>query len=378
MKQVELSRRNFLKWSAGAVAGIALLELDHPVYRAEAAPANCISFAQMPTDCEQMASESKLIQQNWEKLQGYVGSIHNQSLQQQVRAVLSNPAPTFMEQYGSGDAAGVYNELESCNLVDPQKVTAGQLFPPIADARKTPQPFLTAPGSGYGSHHPYPGGLVTHTAANVSIAVKLYETYQDVFFYACDYDMAIAGEILHDLAKPYVFQWQPDGSSLKEYTIAGTGSHHIFSIAESIYRGIPNDVVVAQACAHNHPGSEKDAEQVAAWLQAACVIAGKDPVRQGLLSSDLHMRFPIRPEGFIVHLADHDWVLSGFAATQCVKYLKDYSTRVFGINSADTAKFNVFRNYVGCQLSFMRLYQAMVAGADNRMADKLIEKLVTK
>ena len=38
MKQVELSRRNFLKWSAGAVAGIALLELDHPVYRAEAAP----------------------------------------------------------------------------------------------------------------------------------------------------------------------------------------------------------------------------------------------------------------------------------------------------------------------------------------------------
>ena len=29
MKQVELSRRNFLKWSAGAVAGIALLELDH-------------------------------------------------------------------------------------------------------------------------------------------------------------------------------------------------------------------------------------------------------------------------------------------------------------------------------------------------------------
>ena len=33
MKQVELSRRNFLKWSAGAVAGIALLELDHPVYR---------------------------------------------------------------------------------------------------------------------------------------------------------------------------------------------------------------------------------------------------------------------------------------------------------------------------------------------------------
>ena len=95
MKQVELSRRNFLKWSAGAVAGIALLELDHPVYRAEAAPANCISFAQMPTDCEQMASESKLIQQDWEKLQGYVGSIHNQSLQQQVRAVLSNPCKCY-------------------------------------------------------------------------------------------------------------------------------------------------------------------------------------------------------------------------------------------------------------------------------------------
>jgi len=77
--------------------------------------------------------------------------------------------------------------------------------------------FRTAPGSGYGSHHPYPGGLVTHTAANVEILKGIDQAYQTVFGYDCDYDVAVAAELLHDLAKPYVFQWQADGSSLKEY-----------------------------------------------------------------------------------------------------------------------------------------------------------------
>ena len=55
---------------------------------------------------------------------------------------------------------------------------------------------------------------------------------------------------------------------------------------ESIYRGMPASVVVAQACAHNHPGSEKDAADVERWLQAACILAGKDAVALGLLTAE--------------------------------------------------------------------------------------------
>ena len=53
-----------------------------------------------------------------------------------------------------------------------------------------------------------------------------------------------------------------DQSSLKEYQIAGTGAHHIFSIAEVIYRGFPVEEIVAQACAHQTLGSAKE-EQIA-------------------------------------------------------------------------------------------------------------------
>jgi len=372
MGQKGISRRSFLKWSAGALAGIALLGVERPTHAFAAAKESgpAISVSKIPTKPEQIAKESPLVQANMEKLQAFASSLKDGGLQEKVKGVLQNPAPTFLSQYKAGDVDKVYAELQAKGLVDPAKVTAQTLLPPIKKATQTPQPFLTAPGSGNSSHHPYPGGLVTHTTANVTILLGIYHAYEDVFADSCDYDTAVAGEILHDLAKPYVFQWQKDGSSLKEYTIAGTGAHHIFSIAESLYRGMPAEVVVAQACAHNHPGSEKDAADVEHWLQAASILAGKDAVESGLLKADGHLKEPIGSEGFLVHLGDHDWVLSGFAAKNCVAYLKDYAKKTFG--TLDDLRFHAFRNYVGSRVSYMRLYQAIEQGE----ADALIASVV--
>ena len=130
---------------------------------------------------------------------------------------------------------------------------------------------------------------------------------------------------------------------------------------------MPASVVVAQACAHNHPGSEKDAADVERWLQAACILAGKDAVALGLLTAEGKLVAPIGAEGFLVHLGDHDWVLSGFAAARCVAYLRDYAKRSFG--TLPEARFNALRNYVGSRVSYMRLYQAIAqGGADALMA----------
>ena len=367
-----MNRRSFLKLSAGALAGMALWQMGRPVAHAEAPEAKLSSVADLPLQAEEAAKGSDLIARNWEKLQGYADTLHDGALRQNVKGVLANPAPTFLTQYGTGDAARVYGELQAKGLVDSAKTDADHLLPPIQDATKTPQPFLTAPGSGYASHHPYPGGLVTHTTANVEILLGIYHAYESVFGYDCDYDVAVAGEILHDLAKPYVFQWTEDGSSLKEYTIAGTGAHHIFSIAESMYRGMPKEVVVAQACAHNHPGSDSDAKQVEDWLMAASILAGKDPVANGYLTNAGKLTEPVGEEGFLVHLGDHDWVLSGFAAKNCVAYLSDYAQKKLGIAATDTKRINAVRNYAGSQLSYMRLYQALAhdgtAAADALMA----------
>ncbi len=367
-----MDRRSFLKLSAGALAGMAFWQMGRPLAHAEAPDVVRASVAELPLKAEDAARKSNLVARNWEKLQEYADTIADGTLKSKVKGVLKNPAPTFLSAYGAGDASRVYGELQAKGLVDPAKTDAAHLLPPIADAKTSPQPFLTAPGSGYASHHPYPGGLVTHTTANVAILLGIYHAYEDVFGYDCVYDVAVAGEILHDLAKPYVFQWKEDGSSLKEYTIAGTGAHHIFSIAESMYRNLPKEVVVAQACAHNHPGSDSDAKQVEAWLMAASILAGKDPVASGYLTSAGKLTEPVGEEGFLVHLGDHDWVLSGFAAKKSVAYLGDYAVRVLGVASGDAKRINAVRNYAGSQLSYMRLYQVLAQGG-TKQADALME-----
>lgn len=207
MMEKGMSRRSFLRWSAGAVAGMALFGIAQQShgYAAEVAGPS-VSLSEIPMDPEQIARKSPLIQGNMKKLTSYASSLKNRGLRTKVEEVLEHPAPTFLSQYGSADVTRVYAELQAKGLVDPDKITAETLLPPIQDPKVSPQLFLTAPGSGYQSHHPYPGGLVTHTAANVSILLGIYHAYEEVFADSCDYDTAVAGEILHDLAKPYVFQ----------------------------------------------------------------------------------------------------------------------------------------------------------------------------
>ena len=106
--------------------------------------------------------------------------------------------------------------------------------------------------------------------------------------------------------------------------------------------------------------------------QAASILAGKDAVALGLLTAEGKLVAPIGAEGFLVHLGDHDWVLSGFAAKKSVAYLGDYAVRVLGVASGDAKRINAVRNYAGSQLSYMRLYQVLAQGG-TKQADALME-----
>ncbi|MGN0908569.1 MAG: hypothetical protein ACI4NA_03035, partial [Succinivibrio sp.] len=244
---------------------------------------------------------------------------------------------------------------------------------------KGPQPFWSAPGSGFASHHPYPGGLATHCAANVEITLGLLKTYHDVMGYDPDYDTALAGQLLHDLAKPWVFQWNADGSSFKEYTIAGTGAHHVFSVAEAIARGLPAREIVAQACAHDHPGTPDDEKQVVGWIKAASVFADVDPAAIGLLDKDgERLPHPLAQEGFIVHLGDHDWVLSSPAAASCVDAIREVAQKDLGFDQKklEGPEFNALRNYVGSQYSFMRLNHDLQDGDPHQKALAAVRSVI--
>ena len=379
--KVDSSRRNFLKLSATAVAGVALAGIVRPAF-ANDVKVKVLALDAIPEDAVECAKSSDLVQCAWNYLLNEINSLHDVVLREKVLGFYSNTVPTFMERYQSNTAVkAVYNELLNAALIDPAKIAVDDLFPPLKDLGTNPQPFFSAPGSGYGSHHSYPGGLVTHTAVNVEITKQILKTYSNIMNYEYGYDITMAGQLLHDLAKPWVFQWQKDGSCLTEYTIAGTGAHHNFSVAESIYRGMPKDEIVAQACAHDHPGSRADEEQVVNWIKAASILAGVDPVREGLLNEDgTALPTPHKQAGYIVHLGDHDWVLSVPAAQQSVAMLKQVAVRKYGMSDADLSsiRFNKFRNYIGAQYSFMHVHQAMSAKDAFTAVSEIAATVVTK
>lgn len=359
----KISRRKFLQLTAGAAIGAAMLNVPGMTFAA-GAKVKAANYNKLP-DAVPLAKDAELVQLSYKKIQDAVSSIKDSTLRSMTAEIINNPNPTFMENYQlPGSKRALYNKLAAAGLLDTSKISAEQLLPPYSG--KLPQPFYSAPGSGYASHHAYPGGLATHTAANLCISEGIYNTYKDIFNSDISRDIIISAQALHDLAKPLVFQWQKDQASLPEYTIAATGAHHILSIAEVIYRGFPVEEIVAQACAHTIP-TGKDEQVVAGYLKAAAIIAGKDAVKLGLVNSDNTIPTPHKQEGYIVSLGDHDFVLSSPVCQKSVAILKQIAAKDYGMTKADLEgeHFNRFRNYIGAQYSMM--YIDSLASTKNGM-----------
>ena len=359
----KISRRKFLQMTAGAAIGAAMLNMPGMSFAA-GAKVKAASYNNLP-DAVTLAANSELVQLSYQKIKDAVKTIQDPSLARMTMDIVNNPVPTFMNNYQlPGSKRTVYNKLVAAGLLDSSKTSLENFMPPYNGS--LPQPFYSAPGSGYASHHAYPGGLATHTAANLQISEGIYNTYTGLFNSDISHDIVIAAQALHDLAKPLVFQWNKDQSSLTEYQIAGTGAHHIFSIAEVIYRGFPVEEIVAQSCAHTIP-SGKDEQVVVGYLKAAAIIAGKDAEKLGLVTSKGTIPTPHKQEGYIVSLGDHDFVLSGPACQKSVAILKQIAAKDYGMTKAELEgeHFNRFRNYIGAQYSMM--YIDSLASTKNGM-----------
>lgn len=359
----KISRRKFLQLTAGAAIGAAMLNVPGMSFAA-GAKVKAASYNNLP-DAVTLAANSELVQLSYQKIKDAVKTIQDPSLARMTMDIVNNPVPTFMNNYQlPGSKRTVYNKLVAAGLLDSSKTSLENFMPPYNGS--LPQPFYSAPGSGYASHHAYPGGLATHTAANLQISEGIYNTYTGLFNSDISHDIVIAAQALHDLAKPLVFQWNKDQSSLTEYQIAGTGAHHIFSIAEVIYRGFPVEEIVAQSCAHTIP-SGKDEQVVVGYLKAAAIIAGKDAEKLGLVTSKGTIPTPHKQEGYITSLGDHDFVLSSPACQKSVAILKQIAAKDYGMTKAELEgeHFNRFRNYIGAQYSMM--YIDSLASTKNGM-----------
>lgn len=367
----ELSRRAFLRLSACASGAAVLTQVHGLTFGAAPGEAACgrISMEECLSLAPQaMAARSAVVQAGYKFLLAAADEIADKGLSETVNEILLSPAPTLMAEYQTDkDRDGLRRKLVDAGLLK-AAVAVDQLFPPLARPDRPPQPFVSAPGSTYDSHHAYPGGLVVHTALNVKSSLSLCQGYHDTYGVLLDRDVVLAAQLLHDLHKPWVLQWREDGATLPEHQIAGAGAHHILSLAETIYRGLPAAVIIAQASAHDNAGTPADEARLVGYIKAAAIIAGKDPVAAGLLAANgATVALPRRIEPFVTYLGDHDWNFSVPAARWTIGLLEVLAVADYGMSAADlkNGRFNTFRNYVFSQATMIALYQTYVVGGSD-------------
>lgn len=369
----EFSRKDFLRFSA---AGAAALTVGALLPKLAGAQAN-ISGASKITLKEcialtpgEMAARSPMVKKGYDYLLNMAQKVSDAKVRAIVLEGLQDPKPKLMELFSTDAAKEKVRQKLLAAAYIKEDMVYDQILPPCKSARQNVQPFYTAPGSGWKSHHAYPGGLVTHVAVDLKTALGIYDAYDDIYGYHMDRELIVSAILIHDIQKAWVLQWKADGSCLPEANIAGTGVHHVLAIADSVYRELSAELIIAIACSHNHPGWTADETQVVGWIKAACLIIDKDPIVLGLLAPDgKTLPLPRRQEGFVVHLGDHDYVMTAPASNWMVEKLSQIAAKNYNMSDADLKgrPFNSFRNYLFSQVSVKRLHQIWVEGGEGAL-----------
>jgi hypothetical protein len=374
-----------------------------------------------------VAERSPLVQSSLRFLVSQAERIHDKALRSASLDFLTNPQTCALHRRGLASQQAqdaIIEQLFTAGLISqadanmfPSGVRAA-VFPPLAKATgncpQLPQPIGSAPGSAYGGHHSYPGGLPVHESNNDLSDVNLANQYQSIYGTTgsngapvvdgdpdnnlhhkhgddgdlpIDDDVILAAPIWHDWAKTIVFQWNADGSEFAEFNFGGngatdawgatgdsrTGGHHILSIAESMTRGFSPLMVITQASAHSAPTSGNE-YKVVNWLRAAAIVARIDPVQAGYLTTDTagRLRLPplgklgqvdllaqgqtnVRVEYTLHNLSDADFTFSGPAVASANVVLTRLAPE-FGYDPTDTTTYNTrFRNPALANLSGERV-----------------------
>lgn len=98
-------------------------------------------------------------------------------------------------------------------------------------------------------HHPYSGGLLEHTIAVARLAKTLCEIVEQVYGCDVDRDLILAGALLHDAMKRYVYA--PDDKGGFSSSPLGERIDHLTLLVAEMYRlGYPLDLIHVVASHH--------------------------------------------------------------------------------------------------------------------------------
>ncbi len=294
--------------------------------------------------------------------------------------LVRNPHALYADRHPTPAARiAVRDALAREGFVPPDAPVRG-IFPPATDPDTTAgaQPFWSAPGSGEGSHHDYPGGLAMHESFNATIAQSLASTYDRHYFRGrptVARDTVVAAALYHDVMKTVVFGWNDDGTTYDELTIGDTGGHHVLSGAEAIARGHDPRFVTTLLSAHAAP-SLGDEAKVVVWCRAAAIVANVDPIAYGLVKRDgssyALAADPVPLEAFVNYLSDHDYVLSVHAMHAIAPRLRQRWARQSGLARLAPA-FPWYRSMILTRTSAIALYDTLARNGTDALDRTLLQ-----
>src|SRR5215475_13624889 len=190
----------------------------------------------------------------------------------------------------------------------------------IAFNQAAPQSWLASPGSGWKSHHSYPGGLSVHIMEWVAVASGWVDTYEKIYGVKLDRDLVLAGLILHDWGKIWFLfdnasgkirtpDWYPKDWGAKA-NWKWMGGHGAVLYAELISRGVPNELLFSAASAHfdAYWALDKDGEGLNPALREAAEIAKKTAP---IVKPDERMA-----EWWVITAIDEAWSFSTMVAAK--------------------------------------------------------------
>jgi hypothetical protein len=150
-----------------------------------------------------------------------VRSIRDEKLREATLDAVRNPATCVAHRVNVTEEVkeAILAKLKEQGLLASGDVKAG-VFPPLkSDGGACPQLPLTmdaAPGSGFGGHHSYPGGLAVHEAFNLQSAKNFVALYRRLYGsgVSINQDFVIGAPAWHDWAKRMALQWTRTAANL--------------------------------------------------------------------------------------------------------------------------------------------------------------------
>lgn len=114
---------------------------------------------------------------------------------------------------------------------------------------KYPRVGITEAPASVGFHHTQTGGLLEHTYSVTLMCISLAESLEKANGQKLDKDSLIAGALVHDIGKLWIFKKGGSGWAMNESIM----DHTVLGAAELYSRGFPERIIHLVSSSHSEP-----------------------------------------------------------------------------------------------------------------------------